>query len=252
MRLGKIVTETVVDPKQRIQKSNRIAESSLGSSKSMGSANFNAIDETDLSKLFQLVDDEFFQGAVAEALIEQQSPVAFRLSRRMTSSGGITTTRIPVTGKGPKQFEIAISSTLLFESFGDGKPISVTGVACENRFQALQKIMEHEMIHLIEMLLWHGSSCAAKRFQTIAKRFFGHHQSTHQLLTPADRARRTCNISPGDWVSFRFERKLRFGYVNRITRRATVLVPSENGIRYTDGKCYEKFYVPISQLSRRT
>jgi len=36
--------------------------------------------------------------------------------------------------------------------------------------------------------------------------------------------------------------------VNRITKRATVLVEDERGMRYSDGKRYAKFYVPVASL----
>jgi hypothetical protein len=36
--------------------------------------------------------------------------------------------------------------------------------------------------------------------------------------------------------------------VNRITRRATILVEDSRGERFSDGKRYLKYYVPIHQL----
>ncbi len=252
MLLAEIILQSKISARERAGKSDRILRDCLESSRSLKSANFTAIDELDLKNLFCLVDETFFAGAVNDQLREQLLPIRFRLSRRMTSSGGITSSRISGRQSGIKEFEIAISSTLLFESFRDDQAILVTGLPCANRFQALQRIMEHEMVHLIEMLLWKDSSCSARRFQSIAKRFFGHNQSTHQLITPADNARRRHNIAPGDWVSFTFEERQRFGYVNRITRRATILVPSEKGTRYTDGKVYEKFYVPFQLLQKST
>ncbi len=49
-------------------------------------------------------------------------------------------------------------------------------------------------------------------------------------------------------VSFKHEGKTFIGKVNRITRRATVLVADAQGQKYDDGKCYRKFYVPLSSL----
>ena len=149
-----------------------------------------------------------------------------------------------------KQFEIAISSTLLFQSFRDERPLSVTGVMCSNRAEALQRIMEHEMIHLIEMAIWHDSSCSAYRFRNIAKRMFGHKQSSHQLITPAEVAEQDRGIGVGSKVAFEFNGIQRTGFVNRVTKRATVLVPDKRGERYDDGRAYLKFYVPISRLRK--
>ena len=106
------------------------------------------------------------------------------------------------------------------------------------------------MIHLIEMLIWKNSSCSARRFQNIARRFFSHKQSTHQLITPSDTAAAKFQISTGDWVCFQVNGYPMTGLVNRITKRATVLVPSKNGTRYDDGKRYNKYYVPIEKLSK--
>jgi hypothetical protein len=38
------------------------------------------------------------------------------------------------------------------------------------------------------------------------------------------------------------------GMVNRITRRATILVEDSRGKRFSDGRHYVKYYVPIQQL----
>jgi hypothetical protein len=155
----------------------------------------------------------------------------------------------PSTNDMAKEFEIAISSTLLFQSFRNEQTISVTGVRCHNRLEALQRIIEHEMIHVVEMLLWHDSNCAARRFRGIAGRMFGHRQSSHQLLTPSDVAERDHGIEVGSRVRFRFNGRCIEGFVNRVTRRATVLVPDSRGARYDDGNRYLKYYVPISELS---
>ena len=240
----------VVSVNDRVGRSRRILSGTLDRSRNLNKPNFTELSKADLKNLFELIDDEYFGGAVSADLKELKFPLEFRVSRRMTSSGGITTTKVPANRRRQKEFEIAISSTLLFESFRDTTPILVTGVVCENRFQALQRIMEHEMIHLIEMLLWHDSNCAAGRFRRIARRHFGHRQSTHQLITPSDTALRKHKIAVGDWVSFEHENRRMIGFVNRITKRATVLVPSRQGTPYTDGKSYAKYYVPIQHLVR--
>ena len=49
-------------------------------------------------------------------------------------------------------------------------------------------------------------------------------------------------------VRFRFEGVERTGIVNRISKRATVLVEDPEGQRYSNGKHYIKFYVPVQLL----
>ena len=146
----------------------------------------------------------------------------------------------------------SISTTLLYQTFYDvDRPVVVTGLRCQDRFDALQRIFEHEIVHLMEMLVWTDSSCTRERFQSIARRFFGHREHTHQLITPKERASAKFNIRPGDQVDFAFEGRRLVGIVNRITKRATVLVESADGERYSDGRCYSKYYVPVSHLRRR-
>ena len=51
---------------------------------------------------------------------------------------------------------------MLFDGFGDAdRRVSVCGLECENRLQALQRIFEHEMVHLIEQLCWEHSNWGA-------------------------------------------------------------------------------------------
>ena len=50
-------------------------------------------------------------------------------------------------------------------------------------------------------------------------------------------------------VRFEFEGRQFTGRVNRINRRTTVLVESKDGQQYSDGKRYEKYYVPLNLLT---
>ena len=104
----------------------------------------------------------------------------------------------------------------------------------------MQRILEHELIHLAEMLVWEDSNCEGDRFQAIAHRLFGHTEHKHELVTQHERAAKKFNIRVGTMVSFKHEGKTFIGKVNRITRRATVLVADAQGQKYDDGKCYRK------------
>jgi hypothetical protein len=180
-----------------------------------------------------------------------ESPLTFRLSSTMTRAGGKTIrTVIPQNGAKPKVFyEIALASRMLFMTFGDiDRPVAVCGFVCNNRLDAMQRIMEHEIIHLYELLVWGKSSCSGKRFQDLANRIFGHTGTKHELVTPRERAAVTHGIRTGDIVEFQFQGVRHVGRVNRIHHRATVLVEAVDGTRYTDGKRYKKFYVPLPWL----
>ena len=153
-------------------------------------------------------------------------------------------------GKSPPEFEIAIATTPLFDTFRLDGAARVGGLLCHNRLEALQRIMEHEMLHLGELLLFRDSNCSAKPFKNSAHNLFGHTESNHSLLTPKDVARKKLGIACGDEVTFSADGRHYRGFVNRITKRATVLVLDSAGIRYNDGKKYSKYYVPLTMLKR--
>ncbi len=234
------------------QRTSEIFERVLRDSAYLDGPNFTAFHPLDLRRMFDLYDRFFFNESCREALGDV--PLHFGISKRMTRSAGTTTRReqrLRMPGSVHREYKIAVSSTLLFQTFcGEERTVTVSGLVCHNRMQALQRVMEHEMVHLIEMLLWTDSSCAARRFQTITRRFFRHTQHTHELITPREKAWTQYQIRPGDHVRFRFDGHHYSGIVNRITKRATILVEDPRGSRYSDGKHYRKFYVPIQMLQK--
>lgn len=252
--LRRVVESTLLLKGEVQARTRTIGETLLNSSPHVDDLNFGAISDDDLAQLFALYDQTFFQGGCRRTLDEMGSPLAFRVSPRMTRAGGKTTRIVARAARGESptpRFEIAVSSTLLFQTFADvERPIRVTGLLCHNRVEALQRIFEHELVHLAEMLLWQASCCAAPRFKHIAGRFFGHTESNHQLITPDERAREKFGIRAGDRVRFELEGQRYQGVVNRVTKRATILVEDASGPRYSDGKRYAKFYIPVGMLER--
>jgi hypothetical protein len=149
------------------------------------------------------------------------------------------------------RYEIAISTALLFQTFQDvPRPVRVNGLECRDRLEALQRIFEHELLHLIEMLVWGRSSCAGTNFKALAWNYFAHTETRHDLVTQRERARALFEVRVGDTVAFEFEGVRHVGLVNRITRRATVLVESSDGEAYSNGKRYKKFYIPLPMLKK--
>ena len=159
--------------------------------------------------------------------------------------------RIPAPGGRilGERFEIAVSTTLLLETFRDGQhSVVVCGIECGDRLAALQRLFEHEMVHLIELLVWHKSRCGAPRFGSIASRSFAHTDYRHQILTRAEQVLEKRGIRQGDGLAFCRGGREYVGRVNRVTRRATVLADDDAGTRYSDGRRYAKFYVPVEML----
>ncbi|MGC6462135.1 MAG: hypothetical protein ACON32_10090 [Pirellulaceae bacterium] len=215
--------------------------------------NFTRISTRTLHELFREYDQRFFLGQTMHLVHQRSGSLNFRLSKRMTKTGG-KTTRIDyghTSASGRvRSYEITLSSHLLFQGFKtpDAKE-RVSGVVCHDRLEATQRIFEHEMLHLMEMLLWVHSSCAETRFKSIARRMFGHTESTHQLPTRGEFAKRRYGLTAGQRVEFQHEGERLTGFVNRIGQRATVLVRHPGGELYSDGHRYRKFYVPLGQLA---
>jgi hypothetical protein len=114
----------------------------------------------------------------------------------------------------------------------------------------MQRVTEHELVHLVEMLIWNDGTCSEARFQSIASRYFAHADYRHALLTQRERALMRFNIRVGDRVKFSHDGKVLTGRVNRITRRATILVPDARGELFCDGHRYVRYYVPLEKLQK--
>ncbi|MBL8816923.1 MAG: hypothetical protein JNL58_12915 [Planctomyces sp.] len=222
----------------------------LDNSRWMKSADFNTFHANDLAFMFDRYDSLIFGNAIRDALGGR--PLTFRLSKRQTRSGGQTSwkrKRRVQPGEPAEEFEISVSSHLLFQTFrSETREIRVTGLPCENRLQAMQRIVEHEIVHLSELIVWQQSGCKKRRFQEIAEGLFGHLEHTHQLVTTRELAATNHGIRRGSLVIFQFEGLEYKGVVVKITKRATVLVPDGRGQLYNDGNRYLKYYVPISGL----
>lgn len=250
-QLRDCAVQTPVVSSQRQELTQLIGEHTIASSRYMEHVNFTSSSASDLQNMAELYDQHFFGGNCLP--LARHFGLHFRWSNRMTSNGGKTvrTSNVDRATKSPKiHYEIVLSAPLLFQTFSDlRRPIRVTGVLCNNRLQAMQRIMEHELVHLVELLVWDQSCCAAPRFQGIAHRLFGHTEHKHDLITQRERAERKFNVRVGTRVCFQFEGRLHVGTVNRITRRATILVPDPAGQLYNDGQHYKKYYVPLSSLA---
>jgi hypothetical protein len=253
--LSSLVTTLHYPPEAVRQKTRGIYETLLRESPHLKTGNFRALSSTDLARMFDLYDQDFFAGALHGALRQADSPLTFRLSPRMSRSGGHMARyrrRQPdEAGKRATRYELAIATALLFQTFNDvTRAVRVNGIECADRLEALQRVVEHEIIHLVELLVWDRSSCTAARFKALAVRVFAHTETTHNLVTQHERALANFAIGVGDRVTFVFQGTRYHGMVNRITNRATVLVENPDGLPYSDGKRYAKYYVPVAMLEK--
>ncbi|MBB3210025.1 hypothetical protein FHS27_005871 [Rhodopirellula rubra] len=226
----------------------RIHAEMLKLSRAIDRPNFLKVGRDDLVRLIHLMDEAFFESRVLP--VAKAEGLDFKFSSRMTSAAGKLVTHYPTGRKdAPRTFELILSSTLLFQTFEDvDRPVTVTGRKCRDRLEAMQRVAEHEMTHLIEMLIWNTGNCSQPRFQGIAKSFFAHTDYQHDLITQRERAAAKFNIRVGDMVWFDNGGSKIVGRVNRITRRATVLVSDPKGERFSDGGRYTRWYVPLEKL----
>lgn len=249
-KLGQLLSGSPERWRHRTAWQASIAREVLERSSVMDGENFRKIARQDLERMAEAYDRYFF-GGLCLALARMHG-MDFRLSSRMSRAGGKTTRQVFRGMRGRPaavHYEIALSTSLLFQSFRKpGDRTRVCGLWCDNRLAAMQRIVEHEMIHLCEMLVWIHSDCSASRFQSVAHRLFGHTEHRHELITQQERAARDFNISLGRRVVFELNDRKLVGVVNRITSRATVLVPDPKGPRYSDGAHYVKYYVPLDRL----
>jgi diadenosine tetraphosphatase ApaH/serine/threonine PP2A family protein phosphatase len=241
-------------PADLAAKTAAVGAALLQKSQCLRQPNFESISEQDLADLFALYDRHFFNGELGQQVRAKTGlTLAFSLSSRMTRAGGKTIQhrqRMP-DGKIQIGYEIAVASRMLFMTFAQiGRPVVVCGLVCTDRLAALERIFEHELIHLIELLTWGKSSCSQPRFKGLVRNIFGHTDTRHALVTPREHAAVQHGVRVGDLVEFDFQGRRLVGRVNRINRRATVLVEDANGLKYSDGKRYQKFYVPVAWVKR--
>ncbi len=250
-RLG----QRILSPQDIASRTQTVYRHVLEHSPRITQGNFERIAVDDLALLFELYDELFFQNELQALLRSAGVPLSFELSSRLTRSAGLTkrfARRAPRgTSSRTTHYVISLSTTLLFQTFRDvQRVVRVNGLECNDRLEAAMRVFEHELIHLLEMLLWGSSNCDQQRFRTLVRNYFGHPHTRHDLVTQHERARTRFDVRVGDLVAFVFEGQRYHGIVNRITRRATVLVEHPQGQRYSDRKRYVKYYIPLPMLER--
>ena len=250
--LENFLGEFSVDSKIILDRRETIYDTLTRNSSDVTSGDFKSMTPKDLELLFHEYDRVFFNGLISMVMdYVAHAPVCFRLSHRMTSNGGkIIYKRIRSSfGKDPYIFEIVIAIDILYQQFQSGHgTVIVNGVLCRDRLYALLSVLEHEIIHLLEISLWGKSSCKKSRFHKMAVSIFGHTEFVHRMVTLKERAAKEHGIKIGSEVTFRHRGQEYEGIVNRITKRVTVLVNDVQGKLYNDGNRYQKFLLPLTEL----
>jgi len=239
-------SKLIYNPNEVKMKTKKIYSKLLKKSENIHQGNFKSIGSNDLRFLFLQYDHYFFDSYFRE---NYRDKIAFRLSQRMTKTGGSCKYL-----KRSKAYIITLSMTLIFQTFMDvQREIVVNGITCNDRLEATMRILEHEIIHLLEFILYGSSSCSKPQFKTLSYNIFSHTAVTHELVTQAERAYKSLNLKVGDDVEFKYDEQKLQGTISRITKRATVMVKNASG-QYSDkyGNRYLKFLVPLSWLKKKS
>lgn len=211
--------------------------------------NFTRINTALLAKLFHSYDRLVFEGLLRVTLAD--IPIKFFFSGRLRSAGARTAMKMSADRRSVREMEISLSSRLIFDAFSFGRTTeTVGGIPCTDRLSVLLRLFEHELIHVCEFLVWRTSRCAAPRFQDIILRLFRHTDAHHYLVPATVRYAQDRGLRVGDCVSFDYGNNRLTGFINRIGKRATVLVRDPSGALYTDGHRYRKYYVPLPLLQK--
>lgn len=231
-----------IHPDEIKEKTNRIYRRILKESQNIFEGNFKRIGTSDLKRLFELYDQHFFNGFFYDNCKDK---LTFRLSSRMTKTAGKVTHH-----KQSNSYTISLSTILLFQTFEDvQETVRVNGIVCYDRLEAAMRVLEHEIIHLMELTVHGISSCSNNKFKHKAKKIFGHTDVTHQLITQEVRALSKYELKIGDEVLFEFEGEVHRGIIYKITKRATVMVKNSNGdFMDSKGYRYTKYYIPLQFL----
>lgn len=242
--LNKIISQNEIVGKRKLLMSRFSREA-----RNVQSGKFSSISIKDLYFLFDLYNDIFFEMELEDPLVI----INFSLSKRMTKSAGKTIFKrqTQVNTLVPCMFEIRIGVDFFFNYDLTKKNKQVCGIETTSSLEALLLVFEHELCHVIERLCFGDSDCSKERYKEIAMNLFGHTASHHQLPTYKQIAYEHLDLKVGDIVYFTFEGKQQKGIINRITKRATVMVKNKSG-NYQDGKGnrYKKFYVPLTLLGK--
>ena len=227
----------------RIRRTNRkIYRQILQESENIDQGNFNAIAIKDFARLFELYDLHFFDRYFHNG---HNGKIFFRLSERMTKAGGKI-----AYAKDTDVYTIYLSTALIFQTFGGvTREVTVNGIVCRDRLEATMRILEHEIIHLLELVFFDSTSCSKPRFKHLCQNIFGHTEVTHRLVTQAELAQEQHNLGIGSTVSFEYGGETHRGIISRITKRATVMVRDRAGdFRDLQGDRYSKYYIPLEDL----
>ncbi len=237
--------------REAARKREAVRRAFISASKNVDSGVITRMADTDLRILFEIYDAEFLERYFEKNFA---ASITFSLSARMSKSAGKTIYPKNLKSLKPDQekYELRMGINLFFKYDQLSRDKKVNGLHTRDSLEAFQLVFEHELCHLIELHLFRESNCMRERYKSIAFNLFGHTESYHQLPTSREIAEEKFDLRIGDRVVFVCEMGKLEGVIQRINKRATVMVPDKKGdYRDQQGHRYTKWYVPLPLLKKK-
>ena len=127
----------------------------------------------DFKYLFELYDKYYFSSKLSKFL-----QISLDFSKRLTRSAGMVK-----YNRKTLEIKIIFSIPLIFGAFfNDTEGYIVNGIFCKNPPEALMRVMEHELTHIVEFVLHNNSKCSQPRFFKYSYELFGHTENKHRII----------------------------------------------------------------------
>lgn len=232
------------------KKREKVRRGLLSDSKNISGGKITSMAQSDLVLFFKLYDEIFLDNYFRDNF---EGKLSFKLSTRMTSNAGkiVSPKNLKSLTPDKEHHEIRIGIDFFFSYYDLNRDKKVNGIITKDSLEAFQLVFEHELCHLIELHFFRESNCKKPGFAEISYNLFGHTATYHMLPTAGELAAEKYGFNAGDEVSFNHEGKIVKGFISRINKRVTVMVPDNNGsYKNKSGERFSKWYVPFSSLKK--
>lgn len=232
-------------------KRNLVKEGLFKRSNNIKNAEFVVASDADIDILYNLYDEIFFNSWFKHNF---KGKIKFTLSRQLKRAAGNTKVMKKFEQLRPEdvEFQIKISINHLVNFDKVDRDKHVGGIEVKNKLDSLMLVLEHELCHVIEFLIYKESNCKKERFKNLIYNIFGHNETTHGLVSIKEANYKDYGFLVGDEIKFIYNDILMDGIISRINKRATVMTKNEQG-KYIDkkGQRYAKYYVPLNVLIKK-
>ena len=187
----------------------------------------------DLAFIFNLYDKHFFSELLSETV-----SVSFDLSTKYTKTPGM----VKYSAKA-NEAKITVSIPLVFDAFIENhNGYHVNGIYCQCPIEAILRVLEHEIVHICEYIMYKTTDCSGSRFSKMAFELFAHTENPEKLGVDAPDVILSRSFKKGDLVTFIEHDRKHTGEIINITNKATVLVG--------DNYISKKYSVPLDMLRK--